>query len=331
MTTTHIDVLVPFWGLAGGVIKILDYADHAAQLGRRVQLWAPPMPTNDALVMKLPVVQRLVDSDNVAVHPLDELTIDRSEAVLFTDPTHHELIERSTTNSLGPRLIHLIQGTRHANPRWQDGRNYRLLHRPMTRITVSNEVTSAIRPLVNERHPLHTIVEGHDIDYFSKRPTAAPPDRGVARVLYTTWKSDLGDRIQQRLAETDDAPQVAWISVREPLGWPSLRNRYHGADIFLCAPGPEEGFYLPGLEAMAAGVAVITAVVGGNATYVRPEHNAMVADYDDVDSHIDALRTLSVNAELRSSLVEHGRATAQLHRLERERDEFAAVLATVGT
>ena len=330
MSPSSIDVLVPFWGLAGGVIKILDYADHAAQLGRRVLLWAPPLPNDDPLVMKLPVLGRLLDSPNVDLRLLDDLALDRSDVVLFTDPTHHELIERSTTVDFGPRLLHLIQGTRHANPRWQDGRNYRLLHRPMSRISVSHEVTTAIKPLVNERYPVHTIVEGHDIDYFSHRPTTGPTVPGVTRVLYTTWKSDLGDRIQERLSHIDGSHRIAWIAVREPLSWPTLRNRYHGADIFLCAPGPEEGFYLPGLEAMAAGAAVITALVGGNAAYVRPGHNAAVAGYDDVDSHIEALRTLVADVDLRASLVESAFATAQLHRLDRERDEFAAVLATVG-
>jgi len=328
--TTSIDVLVPFWGLAGGVIKVLDYADHAAQLGQDVQLWAPPVPSDDQLLDSLPVVQRLVDAPNVRVGLLREMDIDRSDVVLFTDPTHHELIERSSTTEFAPRLLHLIQGTRHANPQWLDGRNYRLLHRPMNRISVSHEVTEAIGPLVNKRFALHTIVEGHDIDYFSNRPRPKLLEGAVPRILYTTWKSDLGDRVREAFEQTQGAPRVAWIAVREPMGWPALRNRYHGADIFLCAPGPEEGFYLPGLEAMAAGAAVVTSLVGGNAAYVQANHNAVVAEYDDVNAHVDALVSLIADSHRRAALVENAYSTAQRHRLDRERDEFAAVLATVG-
>ena len=329
--TASIDVLVPFWGLAGGVIKILDYADHAAHLGRDVQLWAPPVPSDDQLLESLPVVRRLFDAQNVRVGLLNELDIDRSDVVLFTDPTHHELIERTCSTEIASRLLHLIQGTRHANPRWLDGRNYRLLHRPMNRISVSQQVTEAIRPLVNKRFAIHTIVEGHDIDYFSNRSRPDLPEGAVPRILYTTWKSDLGDRVRDRFERIEGAPKVAWIAVREPMGWPALRNRYHGADIFLCTPGPEEGFYLPGLEAMAAGAAVITSLVGGNAAYVQANDNAVVAEYDDVDAHVDAIMALLADRHTRATLVKNAYSTAQRHRLDRERDEFAAVLATVGT
>ncbi len=325
-----LDVLVPFWGLAGGVIKVLDYAEHAAELGLATTLWAPPLPHDPSdLVMTLPVFQRLMLRPNVVVRPLDELELTNSPTILFTEPTHHPLIERAYAEPLRERLIHLVQGTRHANPAWNDGLNYRLLHRPMTRIAVSDEVGAAIAPLVNGRYPLHTIVEGHDATYFASRPTATTNSTDLPlRVMYTTWKSDLGDRVAEALADDDG---FAFIAVRTPLGWPTLRNRYHGADVLLCTPGPEEGFYLPGLEAMAAGTAVVTALAGGNEAYIRAGENALAAPYDDVTAHVDALRQLRSDPELTKRLVAGGAATIAKHTIERERNQFADVLRAIGT
>lgn len=332
MLPTTIHVLVPFWGLAGGVIKILDYAEHASALGITTTLWAPPVPDADDLIHTLPVVQRLRNDPNVAIEPLENLAVTNADTVLFTEPTHHELIERSLSCSLGARLIHLVQGTRHANPRWHDGRNYRLLHRPMTRISVSVEVSAAISPLVNAAFLLHTIPEGHDTAFFSGRPASpAQASQAPLRVLYTTWKSDLGDRVAAALDTLDPRPNVACIAVREAAGWPTLRNRYHGADVLLCTPGPQEGFYLPGLEAMAAGVAVVTALVGGNAAYVESGHNALVVPYDDVNAHVEALRLLASDNDLRTSMIQNGYATLKNHTLSREREAFGDVLRTIGS
>lgn len=332
MLPPTIDILVPFWGLAGGVIKLLDYADHAQRLGIATTLWAPPKPTesNDPIA-SLPVYERLLSSGQVRIRHLDDLEFAADATVLFTEPTHHRLIELAHHNPLGERLIHLVQGTRHATPNWNDGLNYRLLHRPMTRIAVSDQVANAIVPIVNTRYDVHTIVEGHDWEYFSGRPTpnSATSESGTRRlrVLYTTWKSDLGDRIANAASDGDD---FAFVAVRTPLAWPTLRNRYHGADVLLCTPGVQEGFYLPGLEAMAARAVVVTALVGGNEAYIRADVNALVVPYDDVAAHLRALRTLRDDAELRNRLLAGGVETLRAHTLDRERAAFAEVLSAIG-
>lgn len=324
----ELHVLIPFWGLAGGVIKILDYAAHGADLGIAVTLWAPPVPNGGEPILTLPVARRLLDDPGVVVESLNALDLppDPSRVVLFTEPTHHDLIEAAISESLGENLFHLVQGTRHANPSWQDGLNYRLLHRPMHRIAVTPQVFDAITPVANDRYPVTTILEGHNAAWFSGRPqvsNAAPTRRHPQRVLYTTWKSDIGDRVATMLAKD---PRFAFIAIRREIGWQSLRNRYHGADIFLCAPGPEEGFYLPGLEAMAAGAVVVSAAVGGNRAYLRPAENAVLADYDDSLSHVDALIRIAEDPALRSLLIAGGYRTVDDHTLARECTEFAELL-----
>jgi len=332
MTPQTLDVLLPFWGMAGGVIKVLDYTEHAAKLGIETTMWAPPRPDASDPVFTLPVLDRVLTHEKVTVRPLDELSLHDGSTVLFTEVGHHGLIEAAAPSALGGRLIHLVQGTRHANPRWNSGVNYRLLHRPMTRIAVSDAVDAAIRPHLNGTYPCVTIPNGHDWHYFTGRPAMKPedgPELPRLRVLYTTWKSDLGPRIAQRVASSTLSTSVSCIGVTTALTWPALRNRYHGADVFICTPGPEEGFYLPGLEAMAAQTAVISAIVGGNAEYVRPDENAIVVPYDDVDAHVAAIERLVTEPALRERLVAAAPRVLESHTLDAERASFADLLGTL--
>ena len=325
----RLHVLVPFWGLAGGVIKILDYAAHGLDLGVDVTLWAPPVPTPEHGIHELPVARRLLSTPAVQVRDLDHLDLRTSvegAVTLFTEPTHHALIEQAIDKPLGASLIHLVQGTRHANALWMDGMNYRLLHRPMTRIAVTPQVFDAISPIVNDRYDLITIIEGHDAEFFGSRPSAVrAPDSTTTplRVLYATWKSPLGDMVAAQLRGD---PRFAFTALRNETTWPALRNRYHAADVFLCAPGPQEGLYLPGLEAMAAEVAVVSALVGGNEVYLEREKNCLVAPFNDAHAHRDALVRLADDPALRERLVAAGRITIGGHTLSRERTEFKAVL-----
>ena len=184
--------------------------------------------------------------------------------------------------------------------------------RPLVRIVVSEQVREAVAPHVNLRLPMYTVIEGHDVDYFSSgRPARI---EAIPRVLYSTWKSDLGDRV----AELVDPSIATFTAIREPIDWPTLRNHYHHADIFLGTPGPEEGFYLPGLEAMASGCAVVMSLVGGNAAYGVPGVNMIECAYDDEEAHASIVRYLATNDGRRNSLIDAGRDYASLYQIENE-------------
>lgn len=319
--TSELHVLVPFWGLAGGVIKILDYAAHGVAAGFDVTLWAPVAEPQDPLVATLPVVERL-GAGGVTRRCLDdlsELRVGENDRVLFTEPAHLRLLD--PLGIPAEQTIQLIQGTRHATPTWNHGLNYRILHRPLTRIAVSEQVHDAIVPHVHPALPLHLVPEGHDIEYFSvDRPPIT--DRRPVRVLYNTWKSDLGDRVAEACADDD----VSFTAMRVPKSWPALRNHYRAADIFLGAPGPEEGFYLPGIEAMAARCAVVMALVGGNSAYGLPGANMVECRYDDAQDHASAIRSLVEDTETRRSITKTGLETARRHRIGYERQIAMDVL-----
>jgi glycosyltransferase involved in cell wall biosynthesis len=147
-----------------------------------------------------------------------------------------------------------------------------------------------IRPYLDERAMSEVIPLGHDLSYFTNRraETMSTP----LRVAYTTWKSDLGIRLEERLS----SDRFEMRSIREHVSWHELRELYQWADVFLCTPGPEEGLYLPGLEAMAAGALVVTPDVGGNMAYCRPGKNCELVAFEDLDAYelaLDGIATWS--------------------------------------
>ena len=312
--TTRLHVLIPFWGLAGGVIKMLDYANHGRRGGFDVTLWAPEAEPTNPLLESLPALQRVSGPDvhRRRLDNLDASHVASSDLVLFTEPAHAAIIDRL---GISPeRVIHLVQGTRHATPTWNNGLHYRLLHRPFVRIVISEQVRDAVAPHVHPALPLHLVPEGHDTGYFAvDRPLVSPTD--PVRVLYSTWKSDLGGRVTSLC---HDDPDIVFTAMRTPKSWPMLLNHYRSADIFLGCPGPEEGFYLPGLEAMSAGCTVVMALVGGNEAYAVDGENMVACTYDDAPGHAEAIRALASNRERRRSLNLAGHDTASQHNLDRE-------------
>jgi glycosyltransferase involved in cell wall biosynthesis len=79
---------------------------------------------------------------------------------------------------------------------------------------------------------------------------------------------------------------------------------------------------------MAARVAVVSPLVGGNAAYLRHGENALVSPFEDVGSTVRNLEAL-LDADTRQRLVDAGEATCAQHTLERERSEFASLLSTL--
>jgi glycosyltransferase involved in cell wall biosynthesis len=197
-----------------------------------------------------------------------------------------------------------------------------VLTRPASRISINRIVADTIGPWLDHRG-LHRVINlGHDAAYFAKERTGGLGS--PVRVAYTTWKSDVGIRVQ---ASLDGEPGFEFRSIRETATWPQLRELYHWADVFLCAPSPEEGMYLPGLEAMAAGALVVTPDVGGNLAYCRPDENCLLVGYDAVDDYVAVLRRL-VTAPVSDleAMRSAGYAIVPSFDLAAERAGFAAFL-----
>ena len=95
-----------------------------------------------------------------------------------------------------------------------------------------------------------------------------------------------------------------------------LARAYHDADVCLVT-SRQEGGPKAVLEAMAAGVPLVTTRVGQAAELVRDGENGLLADVDDVDALVDAVRRVHDDGGLRERLRTAGRATAESYAEER--------------
>ena len=220
-------------------------------------------------------------------------------------------------------IIHIIQNTRHANADFQNGYAVRLLSRPMARIAINDVVKSAIEPHLHPGSVCEVIQLGHRTTYFegfAREPGLSSP----IAVGYTSWKSDLGDRVADRLASDT---RFAFHPVRDFLGWPALREFYREIDVFLCTPNRQEGFYLPGLEAMASECLVATPDVGGNMAYCEFGRNCLPYAFGDLEAAVETLAEISdLPLGAIAVLREEGRETVRRFSMEEERRNFADFL-----
>lgn len=318
--------LTPTFRPVGGVIKVFDYARHAQELGYEPVICCPEPFAPDLPLFALDRFAPLLPDRGVRYIPGFTFGIEPAEFAFFSWPEHMEHIApRLAPGTSLSQVIHLVQNTRHANPRWVGGYATRLLARPMARIMVTRETLDACLPYLNATSPTRVIVEGHDWPFFHK-PRGSELGSPL-RVGYTTWKSRVGVEVEESLAADR---RFAFRSIRGVASWAELRELYQWADVILGTPGPEEGFYLVGLEAMAAGALLITADAGGNRAYSEFGRNCLQADFESEPSYSRALKKVLAMApaevgEMRSAAY----AVLQNHTLERERAEFGEFLQSL--
>ncbi len=210
-------------------------------------------------------------------------------------------------------VINLVQHVRHADP---DEPLFQFLDRRAIRICVSEPVAHAIQRTGRVRGPVVVI------DAALNLPPVALPAHRSGVFIDAIKRPSLGRRIADLLSPHCD---VLLSDRRLP------RSEYLGAmvsaEVVLTLPHDTEGFYLPALEAMSFGCAVVVGDCVGNRAYLRPGVNALVAD--DAASYATAARTLLADPDLRTRLEQAARQTANAFGLERERKAFHRVLDAV--
>jgi glycosyltransferase involved in cell wall biosynthesis len=197
-----------------------------------------------------------------------------------------------------------------------------LLHIPASRIRVVHHgvVPRVLPDLPREKMVLCTgaIQRRKNQAALVRAFTAMPPD----------WRLVLagseGFEASETLAEIDKSPNRERIQITGYIPDVELAVLYAQASIF-AFPSLDEGFGMPILEAMAAGIPVLTSnrpsmreVAGDAALFVDPTN----------DEPIKAnLRELASNETLRQSLIEKGRARAHNFTWEKAVKQTAAVYA----
>ncbi len=132
---------------------------------------------------------------------------------------------------------------------------------------------------------------------------------------------------------------IRWICQHEPYGinmpFPiechinppqeRLPALYAGSDILMFL-SIYEGFAMPPLEAMAAGLAVVCTDCGGPGMYVRNGENSLVVQPEDANAIYSAVSILLTNAVLREKLSKDARKTAEDFTLDKSLEQLEKVM-----
>lgn len=201
-------------------------------------------------------------------------------------------------------------------------------------IAVSNQVAKELETAGVSAHSIATITNGVDLEEFSpgniQRQCLDIPER-VPLALFVgdirTSRKNL-DLVLSALVDVPDL-HVAIAGSTENSPYPEMakslkvegRTHFLGyrkdistlmkAADFLIYPSHYDPFGLVVLEAMASGLAVVTARSAGASELVTPDIGFVLRDSNDRDALVDAMRALSSDSNLRSQMGAGARKVAQ--------------------
>lgn len=291
-----------FLNYTGGHGKVLDYLGHA--------------DAHPAWVAHVGVHPGSVREGNpFLAHPrsqIGRLAAQADDALLLAGADW----EWASPESDQRVVFNLIQGIRHGDP---DGPLHAHLSRKAIRICVSHAVSEAIRATRLVRGPVHVVPPGLSLPVGLAVPRTGK--RGV--FIHAHKQPELGRALADALRGS------GWPVDLEPglVDRASFLARMARAEVAIPLPLAEEGFFLPGLEAMALGTLLIGVDAGGNRDYLLDGENALVTR-PDVDAIVRTLNELP-SVERRKAMVRAGLDTAARFSLERERRAFHHLLDDV--
>jgi glycosyltransferase involved in cell wall biosynthesis len=282
---------------SGGQIKVRDYFEHCLQhpaIAPYVYFTPDSRHAQSHLWRELPK-ERIVR----------ELALEAYDA-LFLAGKDWELLPAGAS---GVKIINLVQHVKHAEAR--DGR-FTFLSRPAYRICVSEEVFAAITPHANG--PAHVIPNGVSLGTFA--PNAEKARNSI--LIWARKNPALGRRLHATLLERGFGSAL----LVDYLPREHFAEALGKTDIFVALTNPSEGFYLPGLEGLASGCAVVCADAVGNRGFCVHEKTCLMPKWGDYDEHVVMIERLLRDEDLKETLRRAGQMRAQTFSLQNERARF---------
>lgn len=212
-------------------------------------------------------------------------------------------------------VINLVQHVRHAAA---DSPLRKFLGRRAIRICNSSRVAEALRATGEVNGPLRVIPSAVDTGMLATlTATACMHDVFVDAVKQPVLGQAVAERLRAR------GLHVHLLLTRLPL--PAYLQAMAAATIALPLPDPTEGIYLPGLNAMAIGRALVQPDCVGSREYARDGENALVPPRT-AEALAAATWQLHADLDLRERLATAGRSTSAQFDLALERQRVHAVL-----
>lgn len=209
-------------------------------------------------------------------------------------------------------VINLLQHVRHGDP---DHPLYQFLSRRAIRVCVSQSIADAIARTGRVNGPVRVIPAALNLAELPR-----PAERRRGTFIGATKQPALGRALCERLrAQGREVTLVErWVPRGEYLA------QLAQCRVAVLLPSPTEGFFLPGLEAMALGCATIVPDCVGNREYVRTGVNAL-APAAELEALVGAVHLLD-DVGGAEGLAAAGLETAGQFTWARERASFHAIL-----
>lgn len=285
-----------YHGYTGGHGKIRDYLDHVQA-----------HPGWSAAVYLSPSSDRAAGNPFLDAPGLTGLWTPQAADALLLGGMDWTALPPASASPDQP-IVNLVQHVRHADPALPL-RGF--LSRRAIRVCVSTAVADAIAATGEVNGPIRVI------------PAAVDGAMLAALGGRTSGDGVFIDAVKQPRLGAAIAVELARFGVQADLHAARLpRADYLGAmaaaAVVVALPDPLEGFYLPGLEALALGRALVQYDCVGSRDYLRDGDNALVPTRE-VSAIAGAALRLHADAALRTRLCAAGRATAARFDLAGER------------
>jgi glycosyltransferase involved in cell wall biosynthesis len=217
-------------------------------------------------------------------------------------------------------VVNLIQALRHVRP--GDPAHEFLAH-PAIRICVSAEIREALDADATVNGPVFTIPVGVDLE---RLPPARPPEgRDLDCIVLAVKDRRLGAKVARRVRRAG----YEVLLVDEPLARAELLEAMARARVVTHIPKQLEGAYLPALESMALGAAVVCPDCVGNRAFCRDGETCLVPERSARSIARASVALLESSPEELAPMLAAARAESATRTLAQERSSFLAVLGRV--
>ena len=305
-----------YTGLTGGQVKHADYFEHV----RRMPGFAPKLtlggePLGARLERERQQLWPVAPSDLAA-----RWVPEAGDLLFLAGVDWRYLRSRGLEHLRNPR-INLIQGVRHAEA---GSELYGYLGQRAIRVCVDEGVADAIHATGRTNGPIMTIANGINV---GQRPMARmPPSRTWPTVTVVDYKRpDLGLALRRQL----DQAGIPYVALASFLPRRAFLHLLAASDVAVCLPLEEEGFYLPALEAMAAGCITVTLDCVGNRGFCHDRRNCFIAQPTGQALFAAVQEAVKVPPAAREAMFRSASETVQQHSLAAERTRFHALLENI--
>lgn len=298
-----------FRKLQGGHLKVFHYFQHvrsSASFDARIR-FAPGSAWDQSNPwFSLP---------ETVMEPGEQLRAD----VLFLAGSDWRWLEPQQRAEPPAPVINLIQYLPGAQ---RDGPLNRFLAHPAVRICVSPQIQESLERSQLARGPIFTIPIGLDLE---RLPQAPAGERDLDCVVLALKDRPLGPQIAARLRSAG----YSVLLVDEPIPRAELLAAMARARTTVHLPAHLEGAYLPALESMALGAAVVCPDCVGNRSFCRDGETCLMPKRTARAMTKAALTLLHASPEELEPMLAAGRREAAQRTLSSERARFLELLERV--